>query len=249
MTSPAVDETNPFDANTTDDGSGDYGHNDSYPDPSPAEQQAILALTALLAAGVNGQKLNDRATALLGPLGLPAAAILAAVRLATASPAHGVPRSAALRSALAAQRTALNGAISGEPAMRARYLLAAAQRLASSLLPGDGTARERFTAALDAERRYGQQHADAQTRRLTAAAGVDGAAGTYGDVLGWYTVIDGRTTPDCIALDGTNFSASQEPAGGWPGARHGGTCRCSAGPAYGEGYGDSSAQLDTQAAA
>lgn len=201
---------------------------------TPAQRRALLALTALLAAGVDARRLDAQATALLVPLGIPAPAVHAAVRLSAGRPAHGVPRGVALLGAVTrpgARRSASSLAVAAEPAQRARYLLAAAERLTGSLVPtGDGsTAFSRFADQLTAEKRYRQQHLDAQGRRLDAATAVDRATAEHGPVLGWHTVMDERTTPDCAALDGTNFRADSEPAGGWPGARHGGTCRCSAG--------------------
>lgn len=108
-------------------------------------------------------------------------------------------------------------------ARRAAYVLAAARRLA---------ARE---ADLQAERRYLAQHLAAERARVESAAKVDADGTRYGPVLGWYAILDDRTDPICRALAGHNFLASAPPAQGWPGTLHGGTCRCSSGPAFPQG--------------
>jgi hypothetical protein len=62
-------------------------------------------------------------------------------------------------------------------------------------------------------------------QRELAAARVDSAAMLYGRLLGWNTVVDSHTTPDCLAADGRNFYADKMPRIGYPGTVHA-TCRC-----------------------
>ncbi len=50
-------------------------------------------------------------------------------------------------------------------------------------------------------------------------------ASAHGDLLGWNTVKDSRTTAECYAADKRNFRASMPPAIGYPGATHP-NCRC-----------------------
>ena len=66
---------------------------------------------------------------------------------------------------------------------------------------------------------------------MQAAMNTDMASWSYGDLLGWYTVRDARTSAECLAADGRNFSASAPPLIGYPGAVHP-HCRCYPGPAH-----------------
>jgi hypothetical protein len=78
-------------------------------------------------------------------------------------------------------------------------------------------------------------HVAAARRRDDAASAVDAAAHEHGDLLGWQTVLDERTTPECRAANGLNFYADDPPAIGAPGTVHG-FCRCVAvGPFDGAG--------------
>jgi hypothetical protein len=81
---------------------------------------------------------------------------------------------------------------------------------------------------LSAERRYFVQHITAAAQRMAAASKVDSLSIQYGPVLGWYAQNDSRTTAECRAADGKNFSALIPPVIGWPGVVHV-HCRCQPG--------------------
>lgn len=108
-----------------------------------------------------------------------------------------------------------------EPTMRARYLLAAARRLAKAAAEG------RFTAALRREQAYLAAHRRAGQRRAAAARAYDEVARGQ-SFLRWSARMDSRTTPDCAALNGTIWHVSTPPVPP-PGARHI-HCRCTAVP-------------------
>ena len=117
---------------------------------------------------------------------------------------------------------------------RAQFALAAARRLTADVR----TARSRgqnigqaLAAGIARERRYFGQHLNAIRNRMQAAMNTDIASWSYGDLLGWNTVQDSRTSPECRAADGMNFYASSPPLIGYPGAVHP-HCRCYPGPAH-----------------
>ena len=96
---------------------------------------------------------------------------------------------------------------------RARYILAAARRVSEG-----GSAK--------AERALFGAHLRAEEGRVEGARAIDRAAEKWGPVLGWFATRDTRTTPECFASHGGNFSALAPPSIGWPGTLHGGNCRC-----------------------
>jgi hypothetical protein len=51
------------------------------------------------------------------------------------------------------------------------------------------------------------------------------AALEHGNLLGWNTVIDERTSAECRAADGKNYYATAMPDIGFPGSVHP-ACRC-----------------------
>lgn len=115
---------------------------------------------------------------------------------------------------------------------RAQFILSSGRRAMSdmALARSQGrSARDALAAALDRERRYYGQHLDAIRNRAQAAMNTDMAALAYGPLLGWNTIRDRRTSPECLAADGKNFRADAQPAIGWPGAVHP-HCRCYPGP-------------------
>jgi len=117
---------------------------------------------------------------------------------------------------------------------RAQFALAAGRRVTSDLTEARSHGQPLQKALADAiarERRYFGQHLDAMWNRAKAAAQVDSAAMTYGNLLGWNTVLDARTSTECKAANGKNFEATAIPLIGWPGAVHP-HCRCYPGPAH-----------------
>lgn len=103
---------------------------------------------------------------------------------------------------------------------RAQFVLASARRLSAAARGG-----ENLRAALETERRYYGLHLQALWNRARGASQVDSAAQSYGDLLGWYTVLDRRTSAECRAASGRNFSVMAQPLIGWPGTVHP-HCRC-----------------------
>lgn len=93
------------------------------------------------------------------------------------------------------------------------------------------TPAEAARRAFERERRYLEQHRAAQANRRRAARAVDAAAARYGEVLGWVSVRDNRTTWDCLRLHGKNFHVADPPGGHLPGSVHP-RCRCTAGPPH-----------------
>jgi len=111
---------------------------------------------------------------------------------------------------------------------RASYIYTAIQRVEKELanasahgVPND----EAVTTVNALEERYFRAHVQAAAQRILAANKVDGLQWKYGDVLGWYAVKDAKTSKDCLAADGKNFSAHVPPVIGWPGVVHM-NCRC-----------------------
>jgi len=60
---------------------------------------------------------------------------------------------------------------------------------------------------------------------MRAAAQVDTAVMDHGLLLGWHSVNDRRTSPECRAANRHNFRADDMPLIGFPGAVHP-HCRC-----------------------
>jgi len=113
-------------------------------------------------------------------------------------------------------------------ARRAQYVIAAARRVMSATMaarangqPMTGAVR----AQLERERRFYAQHTAAMWNRARAAGQTDMAALEHGNLLGWNTIIDKRTSAECRAADGWNFYATAMPGIGFPGSVHPG-CRC-----------------------
>lgn len=117
---------------------------------------------------------------------------------------------------------------------RAQFALAAGRRVTRDLAAARSHGQplsSALTTSVLRERRYFGQHLDAMWNRAKAAAQVDSAAMSYGNLLGWNTVNDARTSAECRAADGKNFEATARPLIGWPGAVHP-HCRCYPGPAH-----------------
>jgi hypothetical protein len=109
---------------------------------------------------------------------------------------------------------------------RAQFVLSSARRITATASQGSS-----LESAAAAERTYFSQHLMALWNRAKAASQVDSAAGSYGEVLGWYTVRDRRTSAECRHANGKNFSVLAMPLIGWPGAVHP-HCRCYPGRPY-----------------
>lgn len=133
------------------------------------------------------------------------------------------------------QKTGLPAATPLTPATRAAHGRAAVTRAAYLVGAAHRLTGKTGLARLDqqtAERRFLTAHVNAQQQREQGALRLDAAAAAYGDELGWYAQLDGRTTPECRAADGHNFHADHPPAIGYPGAGPHVGCRCRPGPAH-----------------
>jgi hypothetical protein len=191
----------------------------------PSDDQVIAAIATALVVAVSALAAVAMLQAMLRTRkDVDRAAVLAALSIVMGMPpeATGVSGSAAL----AMSRT--------NTLRRAQFAWSSAKRLTGDILQArsDGkNVRQALAAAITRERRYFGQHRDAMWNRMQAAMNVDMASWSYGDLLGWYTVRDARTSAECLAADGRNFYASEVPVIGYPGAVHP-HCRCYPGPAH-----------------
>lgn len=113
-------------------------------------------------------------------------------------------------------------------ARRAQYVIASAERVTNAMLTArahGGNVAEAGYGQVERERRYYRQHLDAMRNRATAAGKTDMAAAEYGPVLGWKSILDDRTSPECRRADGWNYYAWSMPDIGYPGSVHP-SCRC-----------------------
>lgn len=119
-------------------------------------------------------------------------------------------------------------------ARRAQFVVSAGKRLAGDVRQARAQGKPVARALLDGlarERRYYAQHVAAMWNRATAAGKTDMAAMEHGNLLGWNSVRDRRTSLECRSADGKNYLASAMPDIGYPGAVHP-SCRCFPGPAH-----------------
>jgi hypothetical protein len=113
-------------------------------------------------------------------------------------------------------------------ARRAQYVIAAAKRAMGAATAARAKGKPVLAAMRDhlaKERRWYEQHQAAMWNRARAAGQTDMAALEHGDLLGWNTIIDKRTSAECRAADGWNYHATAIPDIGLPGSVHPG-CRC-----------------------
>jgi hypothetical protein len=116
---------------------------------------------------------------------------------------------------------------------RSAYLIQAALRMSTAIRNnGPGV----IAGAKSAERRYLEQHLRADAGRVKAAEAVAAIAGrlarvarrdgsTWNGLVGWYAVMDERTSAECRRANGRNFDPRRVPRIGLPGAVHP-SCRC-----------------------
>lgn len=124
---------------------------------------------------------------------------------------------------------------------RAAYMVNASRRVSQRIqeLRSQGVPDHLAVArAAKAERPYYRLHVDAQNARERMAYKAEQEAlrskthpvpGTTPGEVGWYATLDAKTTPECKAAHGTNFTVDDPPSIGVPGALHAGRCRCSPG--------------------
>jgi SPP1 gp7 family putative phage head morphogenesis protein len=187
----------------------------------PSNQQAVLAAASVLATAATVAE----AAAILGPF-------FAGLKI----------RSAALHAALTVvmerppDRTGFYGPATAQTARlnlirRSQFMVNSARRFNETLArvaAGGADPREIFEQ-MAAERRYYGMHQEAVWNRMQAAAVVDSRVMDYGPLLGWYSVNDRRTSPECRRAHRHNFRADDMPPIGFPGAVHP-HCRCWPGP-------------------
>lgn len=113
-------------------------------------------------------------------------------------------------------------------ARRAQYVLAATRRVivaARDARAKGQPAGDAIRAQIAREQRYYSQHQAAMWNRAAAAGKTDMAALEHGNLLGWLTKFDDRTSAECRAAHGKNYYASAMPDIGFPGSVHP-RCRC-----------------------
>lgn len=115
---------------------------------------------------------------------------------------------------------------------RAQFLVAAAKRVQQAITAARSAGEPPTPAAEAAARAEGRNlalHVQASQNRMAAAARTDGAATMHGNLLGWNSVSDARTSPGCRKANGKNFYADRPPliegAPSFPGSAHP-ACRC-----------------------
>lgn len=113
----------------------------------------------------------------------------------------------------------------GDPDFRAAYLLNAVLRMRQSEKPHTQT-------VLDELNNY-RKHVRADGQRLFGLQRLRAATNAYGPVVGWYSVLDDRTTEECRYMHGRNFDPREPPEAGLPGITHV-NCRCRPGPPHAE---------------
>lgn len=193
------------------------------PQQQPTDQQLALDAATVLATAVT----VAAALAALAPLFAQAKISKAALRAALAVVMSLPPDRAGFWGPATAQTARLN------LIRRAQFLVASSRRFSADLAriaAGAADPRE-LAATMARERRYYGQHTEALWNRMRAAAQADSAAMDYGALLGWYTVHDARTSPECRAADRHNFRVDQMPPIGFPGGVHL-HCRCMPGPPF-----------------
>lgn len=185
-----------------------------------AGADALLAAqlaTALLQA-VSPEQVMARTLRYSRAAGISPAAMVTALQLVMSMP----------QEVTGASGPASLAAIRENHLRRAQFAIASGRRMTTAVLSArsrGGTARSALADALPAERRFFGQHIEAAWNRARAASQVDSAYQTYGGLLGWYSLRDRSTSPECRAAHGGNFSVDRPPAIGWPGSVHL-HCRC-----------------------
>lgn len=196
------------------------------PPPGVTEEQLLAALTAALVAGaavsVFGRLLSRFSG--VGSFGGRVIEVMGWQPLlaATANEIAVLPRDSAPVTRV------LHGVVTLNAIRRAAYLVSAARRLAPAIASRD---RGRIEMAKTVEERHRQAHERAE--RLRSEAGyrivdeiADRGTDRNGEILlGWYAILDSRTSVDCRWADGRNFNALVPPIIGYPGTAHL-ECRC-----------------------
>lgn len=181
------------------------------------EAALIAAIAALIAVNASSKATGEKiATLMKAPVGL----VVAVVTLALSEPLQ-------VGGVWTPSRTGEGGAEdivrARAPFYRSAYIENAVKRVHENVRKGST-----LEDSIDRERTFFRQHITSQRNRVRAARDVDRAASRFGLLLGWYTTMDSRTSPECLAANGKNFRVDDIPTIGYPGAVHA-FCRCKAG--------------------
>lgn len=190
--------------------------------PPPSDTQLAIQAASQLAVAVSAAAAVTTLGAVFAAAGITGPALAAALSVVMGMP----PESKGFYGPATSTIARLN------LMRRAQFTVASARRVQQSLIEARsaGTPLSRALAdAVTRERRYYGQHLLASWGRDNAAARVDSQAMTSGRLLGWYTVLDSRTSAECRAANQHNFYADQMPRIGYPGMVHP-ACRCLPGP-------------------
>ena len=185
--------------------------------PAPTSEMQVDAanivagIAALLLISEDPAALTPRVAGLMAPFRLGRSAIIEAVRIAMIRPVTTLPETA---------RRAAGETRKTEYYYRAAYIVQSAQRIHRTTRAG-----QPLSTAVRSERAAYQRHLDAQGKRATQAGKINRIAARFGDTLGWYAVMDSKTSAECRAANGKNFTAGDRPAIGYPGTVHP-ECRC-----------------------
>lgn len=190
--------------------------------PPPSDAAVITGIALVIGAGIADTLIAKRVTKMLVGLGdIPEDAAEAAVKLALVG--YLLRRRGANITANGRRPRRMGPAVTGVIEQNKTYLAAflvnATRRLAKAAQAGQ------LREGIRRERRFLNQHDQAQEKRLTAARAVDQTARKVGPLMGWYSVLDSRTTTECREAHGSNFYAERRPVIGWPGSVHA-RCRC-----------------------
>ena len=186
--------------------------------PSQGQQQTALALAA--ATALTGAINVPAALAIIGPA-VAAAGLSIAAAEAALSIVMGHPPDAAGFFGPATASVARTNLV-----RRAMFTAASIFRLTGDdRLMQSGAEGGLWEDAVARERGYYGQQLIAGWNREKSGAAVDSASMEHGRLLGWHTVLDARTSPECKAANRHNFHADQMPRIGYPGMVHP-NCRC-----------------------
>lgn len=208
----------------------------------PVENDLTVAqIAAILVAGYAAVKAVEMIYDLLKPWGIPLDAVQAAYNLAKGPAKPSAPKADRGILRFGPDGKLIEGGPTRSKPMievhdreaffRAAYIANAAKRIARSLK--DRSLKD----AIEAERRYFDQHKAAQDQRVNAAAQVQTAANMWGRptefgvLVGWYLNPLLNNEAECKAANGHNFYAEHGTVIGWPGAVHA-NCGCYAGPPH-----------------
>lgn len=185
--------------------------NEPLPEQSPADAKTVAGIAALLMVEAGTSSTATSISTVLTKAGIPVTAARRAAMLGLSTPL--APQGRRLSRAVAASERA-------DYTYRAAWILASSRRIAAAIREG-----QQLTSVMSREKDLFKRHLDAQKKRLVSSRSVDLAAAKYGDMLGWYTTIDAKTSPECRAANKHNFRVDTRPWLGYPGAVHP-DCRC-----------------------